>query len=396
MGLRLIWHSNAAWAGSGYGQQTLLTCKRIQKMPEVEQLLVSTFYGLHGGIVEYEDLIHLPPHGQNWGNEAIQLHSYHTKSDVVITLVDAWVMRKDISQLGFIYAPYFPVDHEPLPTAVWEKVQDSYMPITMSKSAFEICKNLHQNTRYAPHMVETKLYKPHSHEKNMEERRKLNIPEDAFLVGIVAANKGFPSRKAWPQLLEAFAIFSKRHSDAILYAHTLINAEHDGIDMPSVINTLGIGNKVVIPNPYHYHQSFPMKEMSRIYSCFDVFLLPSMGEGFGVPIIESQSCGVPVIVTDFTAMPELVAPETGAKISVAYKWLTPLLSYQALPNIGEIVDALEYYYSMSTSKRKTEGKKARKFVVDNYDANLVAEKHWKPIVQDLAELTEIKTFKLYT
>ena len=35
------------------------------------------------------------------------------------------------------------------------------------------------------------------------------------------------------------------------------------------------------------------------------------GEGFGIPIIEAQACSTPVIVTDFSSMPERCAGAQG-------------------------------------------------------------------------------------
>src|SRR5690606_17951882 len=45
--------------------------------------------------------------------------------------------------------------------------------------------------------------------------------------------------------------------------------------------------------------------LNKLYNAADVFILPSAGEGFGVPVIEAQASGCPVIVTDFTAQTEL-------------------------------------------------------------------------------------------
>ncbi len=35
--------------------------------------------------------------------------------------------------------------------------------------------------------------------------------------------------------------------------------------------------------------------MPRLYSIADVFLYPSLIEGFGLPILEAMSCGLPVV-----------------------------------------------------------------------------------------------------
>ncbi len=41
----------------------------------------------------------------------------------------------------------------------------------------------------------------------------------------------------------------------------------------------------------------------------DVLLTTSMREGFGIPLVEAQAFGTPVIMTDFASMPGLCAGE---------------------------------------------------------------------------------------
>lgn len=385
MGLRIIFHSNCAWAASGYGVQAHINVKRMQKMPEVEQAVIASYWGLQGGVVEYDGIIHLPQRGGDIGNNDLQPHVYHTNSDVVISLIDSWVLRDDIGQLGFLFCCWAPVDHEPIPPQVVQKLSNVYMPIAMSKHGYEQMINAGlKNVRYVPHSVETKVYKPHSAKVNKETRKRLGIPEDAFLVGTVAANKGYPARKSWPQMLEAMGRFIQSHPNVYFYAHTLPSTEHEGVDLINLGKYFGLGERLVMPNPYLYLQGFPDKEMSKIYSSFDVFLLTSMGEGFGVPQIEAQACGVPVIVTDFAASPELIG--AGQKVPVGYKWFTPLYSYQALPDIGSIIQCLENSYNLSKKERKIQRLVARAFSLQ-YDSDLVFEKYWSPVIKELESVT---------
>jgi glycosyltransferase involved in cell wall biosynthesis len=37
-----------------------------------------------------------------------------------------------------------------------------------------------------------------------------------------------------------------------------------------------------------------------------VYVLPSLWEGFGIPVIEAQACGVPVVVSSSSSLPEVV------------------------------------------------------------------------------------------
>jgi glycosyltransferase involved in cell wall biosynthesis len=47
------------------------------------------------------------------------------------------------------------------------------------------------------------------------------------------------------------------------------------------------------------------KELAIIYKYSEVFLFPSLREGFGLPVIEAMSCGVPVITSNSSSMPEI-------------------------------------------------------------------------------------------
>jgi hypothetical protein len=48
------------------------------------------------------------------------------------------------------------------------------------------------------------------------------------------------------------------------------------------------------------------EDMPYLYSACDVFLAPSKAEGFCLPAAEAMSCGLPVVASDATALPEIV------------------------------------------------------------------------------------------
>ena len=50
----------------------------------------------------------------------------------------------------------------------------------------------------------------------------------------------------------------------------------------------------------------PLKEMPALYAMAEVFVYPSLYEGFGIPPLEAMSCGVPVITSDVSSLPEVI------------------------------------------------------------------------------------------
>ena len=49
----------------------------------------------------------------------------------------------------------------------------------------------------------------------------------------------------------------------------------------------------------------PQEDLPALYSAADCFLAPSLYEGFGFPVLEAMACGVPVVCSDASSLPEI-------------------------------------------------------------------------------------------
>ncbi|BEO03267.1 glycosyltransferase family 4 protein [Serratia marcescens] len=55
-----------------------------------------------------------------------------------------------------------------------------------------------------------------------------------------------------------------------------------------------------------YHGRVTDDELAALYSGAFAFVFPSLYEGFGIPLLEAQSCGCPVLASDAASMPEVL------------------------------------------------------------------------------------------
>ena len=118
------------------------------------------------------------------------------------------------------------------------------------------------------------------------------------------------------RLLMGFARFSKDKNDVKLLLHTeTVPPDCPGWDIRTLMDRfqdldpeLVKGDKVNFTKDKMdivTRQRIDAKRMVTVYNIFDLFCYATGGEGFGMPGIECQSCGVPIIMTDCTTGPEL-------------------------------------------------------------------------------------------
>ena len=377
---KLVWHSNAPWGGTGYATQTALFSVRVK---EKYELAISTFWGLEGGVIPWNGIPVLPAASPNgYGNDSIRDHVQVWGGDdpMVVTLMDVWVLDPHVWS-GMNVASWVPVDHEPAPGPVLGFFQNTgAVPIAMARFGERMLKDAGLDPLYVPHGIDTKAYRPRD---KSEARGSIGLAKDAFVVGMVAANKGNPSRKCFAEALTAFKAFRDSHDDAILFLNTEATGKFGGVDLPGLIRNLRIPPESVVFSDQYRAIHFPHtdEKMGEIISMFDVLLAPSAGEGFGIPVVEAQACGVPVIVSDFSAQPELVG--AGWLVEGVDQY-TAIGSWQFKPSVPDILEALKKCYGRSEREVADAAERARSKALE-YDVDRVFEEFMVPALAECEE-----------
>ena len=382
--MKVAWYSNAPWAGTGYGQQTDIFTRLLVEAGHDVAILAN--YGLNGAPRGWAGMPVYPGGYDVWANDVVHLHSRHHFGDqpgVLITLCDVWVLKNPLLKEMSV-ASWGPIDHTPIPPKV-AQFFDEYNshPIAMSKFGLAELQRLGLDASYVPHGIDTDVFRPLTEFKGVPVREMLGVPADAFVIGMNAANKGSHKiRKSFPQVFLAFAAFLKKRPDAILYLHAEKHGQAAGVDLVRLAQACGVPEgRIMYTDQYAYRMGLGADTLAAMYSAFDVLLSPSMGEGFGIPVVEAQACGVPVIVSDATAQPELCG--SGWTVGGVPDWDEAQGSWLHLPDVWEIAASLDEAYEGHGDREL-----AREFAL-GYDARRVFTEFWVPVLDRLAKTVEL-------
>jgi len=378
---KIMIHSNAIWASTGYGVQTGLLANALAR--DGHTVTNSANYGLHGSPINVNGIEVIGGGKDVWGNDVIKAHQQFYQADVTIGLYDIWAMQESVLSSLENYWHWLPLDHDPIVPMVMSRLPLITGIIAMSEFGHKQLSDVGFESTYIPHAIDTTIFKPMD---KLEARTMVNFPHDKFIVGMFMANKGSPSRKRFDQQIRAFAMFTRSHPDSMLYIHSDITG-HGGDDLNRLIELaetqFAVKLNVRFVNQYRYGASMvSANEIATLMNACDIVSNATGGEGFGVPIIEAQACGTPVIVTDFSAMPELVVG--GYKVGYTDLQYTTLESYQCNPSVKAIFEALvtECYTAEKSEFRR---QLISKTTHEKYGIDTVYETYWQPFIERVSK-----------
>jgi glycosyltransferase involved in cell wall biosynthesis len=386
----ISWYSNSLNQPTGYGTQSKQVIQRLVR--DGHKVAMLSNYGGEGvnslietgagkiphysrGMTQYSTDV-LPLHHAHWQAENKGLPAF------MITLYDVWVLDNPALD-SFPIASWTPIDHQPAPEKVlaWLR-KPNVTPIAMSKFGKAMIENAGLESEYIPHAIDTKLFKPTALlPEGISGRDFVGGGEDKFVVGMNFANKagGFIHRKAVAENFLAFAIFASKHDDVVLYLHTEPYGKQSGFVLPNILQACGVpSEKVIMVDPIQYQYGISQETLAAIYSAWDVGLFCNYGEGFGVPQIEAQACGVPIITSNFAASAELASSDSFLVNGQPF-WDAGQHTWFNVPLVSGIVDALEQAYQRGRGEFPDTVAFAKQ-----YDADKVYKESWKPLIEKLS------------
>lgn len=387
--MKFIIVSNAPNVPSGYGMQTAMLALRLQA--DGHDVAVASTYGQQAEIGNWRGIRVYP---QSWTDQHEALGDFFMhwfdgdpRGGWVIVLTDVWALRYPLFH-EFNVIAWTPVDHDPVSPMVVDWLRRAgAKPVAMSKFGQRALTAAGVECDYIPLATDLDVYKPTPHltiaDETVDARTYLEVPHDAFVVGMVAMNKDPGDRKGFNEAFYGFAEFHRTHPNSVLLIHNEPHGIQGGIDLVNLAEQAGIPKGVAVwTHQLAYRLGFSRGMMAALYTACDVLLAPSRGEGFGVPLIEAQACGIPVIVSDFTAQPELVG--AGWLVDGQREYDPPHRSNWFRAFSSDVAAKLAAAYDTLDDPDvavKT-GEVARAFV-EAYDADHVYATYWRPFIATL-------------
>ncbi len=320
------------------------------------------------------------------------------KPHIIFDIRDVWMFTfETTSPLRKYYnlAVMPTVDSEPQLEQWLETYSKADAVFTYTDWSKEVIKKQTNNkinvVKSAPPSVTSELF-PAKYEDKLKIKEVLGL-SGKNIIGTVMRNQ---KRKLFPDLFKAFAeyITENNDKDTFLYCHT--SFPDLGWDIPKLLLHYGISSRVlftykcekcgnVFPSLFadaisnckkcnttsaklvSVHNGVDNEKLNLIYNLFDLYIQLSQNEGYGMPLIEAATCGVPCMGTDYSATGYLIRKINGHPIKNIHMALESESSaYKSVPDIEDIKSYFKYFINLSQEEQRQKRKDTVTGINENF------------------------------
>lgn len=416
---RILWCGESSHIPSGFGGYTKeiltrlyqtgkyeiaeLSCYRDNSIPKIEPWTVYPV-AVNAKDPLYQQYISndANPYGQWRFDYALM----HFRPDIVIDIRDFWNFTfQDTSSFRRFYKWMVAPTYDSSP----QKIETINMFKNMDRLLFHTDwakKDLTENFTYSYNnvgsvvndSVDSSIFRPIGYSKHFH-KTKFGLDPNQFIIGSVMRNQ---KRKLIPELFIVLHNLLKMNKNIMLYLHT---SYPDSMcwDIPSLLLEYQVQNNVLLTyvckdcNKYYpsiwkgvtttckhckknnaiicsLKDPITQHDLNNIYNLFDIYIQYAICEGFGIPILEAASCGLPTITIDFGAMGDVGRKLNSKLVSVQKEFReSETNAIRCYPNNSECELYVKQYMDMNESDFTAMCKKSRSCATENFSWDKTAK-----------------------
>ena len=197
-----------------------------------------------------------------------------------------------------------------------------------------------------PNTLETDIFKP---QNKTEAKKKAGLPEDKFILlsGFMPSRKDM--HKGTSYLLESLELLKIRLVEKADQVELIVFGNRDDKNLPDFpFKTSFLGK---ISSDEH---------LALCYAAADAFLIPSLEDNLPYTVMESLSCGTPVIAFTTGGIPDMVTHKKNGYLA----------TYRSAESFADGIE-----WAINHPGREQLNQNARQIVIDKFSEKIIAKRH---------------------